>query len=186
MSKRIYLFAALIIALASTGCISQLPQDEIDNRVNTYFEKHADTALGQKTKSFEREFPFTMNDGITNFKNGKAYALYGVINRIQIYQDIDKSVPLAEANARVYNEAAQLAKSFGLDRDYFKRHHVFGIPGRDHYLRDWYKNDGEQSPTPILFLIGFDLKEAHIGKDNCWRYVIELNNFGTNRSNRDL
>lgn len=187
MNKHTYLFAALIIALASAGCMTSRPsQDEIDSRVNTYFENHSHTALGEKKKSYEREYPFTMNDGITNFKNGKAYALHGVINRIQIYQDIDKSVPLAEANARIYNEAAQLAESFGLDRNYFKRHHVFGISGRDHYLRDWYKNDGELNPTPILFLIGFDLEEAHIGKDNLWRYVIEFNNFGTNLSNRDL
>ena len=62
------------------------------------------------------------------FSYGKAYALQGVINRIQIFQDIDKSIPLSEANARVYREASKLAESFGLDRNYFKRHHVFGIP----------------------------------------------------------
>ncbi len=187
MIKRIYLLAALIISLTTSGCMtSQLSQSEIDSRVNTYFEKHSHTALGEKKKSYEREYPFAMNDGLTNFRNGKAYAMHGVINRIQIYQDIDKSIPLAEANTRVYREAAILAESFGLDHDYFKRHHVFGINGRMNYLRDWYKNDGDQSPTPILFLFGFDLKEAHIGKDDFWRYVIELNDFGTNESNRDL
>ena len=184
MNNALNVFASVVFAATISGCFLARPtQSDVDANINAYMKKHADVVLGQEVPTSSQRVPFTLQDGITSFTNGLQYVLNGKVNRIQIYQDIDKSTPLTEANARIYKELEALAGSFGLDKNYFKRHHVFGVPGRNSYLRDWYKSDGEISPSDILFLLGYDLKEANIGQDNFWRYVIELNNFGTNDSN---
>lgn len=163
-------------AIVLSGCATTaLPQSEIDAKVDQFTTEHLGLKIGDSSAEKDgTRGGITPSKAFLDFTVASVEVYKGKVVRIQLAADISKEIGKEAANAKMREELSLLATAFGLDPEYFSRHHVFTIKERDSYIPEWYRDDGKMCSSYTIYLIAMDLAEARINKDDYWRYVVEI------------
>lgn len=162
-------------AVMLSGCTTPaLTQAEIDDKVDQFTQEHHGLKIGDSSTENDGTRVFALPKNFLDFTGGGVEVYKGKVVRLHLAADISKEIGKEAANAKMRDELSQLAVIMGLDSEYFSRHRNFTYDQRDCYLPEWYRDDGKMCASYTIHLLAFDLAEARIGKDNFWRYIIEI------------